>query len=385
MQELALAELAAGRTDEATRWLEKARALEHRSPAAAVRLVDVYISRQQPDKALDVAKGAEGAAPENIAVLAALARAYLAMGDAKTAQSVLGRMTRLASFDPGLQTQIAAYQLRAGNPAGAALSLDRAFSGKPDYLPALTLQTELDLDEGAIGRAESRAKAIVARNPHQAVGYRLVADAAMAKRSFPEAIAGYQLALTKEETTDGALRLYRAFVQSGNSGKATAFLETWVASRPRDFVAMRALAEGHLGAGNLGPARAWYERVLKEQGDDPYVLNNLANILLRQGQPGALEYAERAFRLAPKDPAIQDTLGWLLVQRGEVDLGLRHLREARLREPQRPEIRYHLAAALARVGRSEEARRELEPAVQANAAFDGIDDARALLKQLSSR
>ena len=98
-------------------------------------------------------------------------------------------------------------------------------------------------------------------------------------------------------------------------------------------MAMRALADVQLNVGDLDAARASYEAVLKAQGEDAGVLNNLANILEKQKDPKALDYAQSAFRLAPSDAAVLDTLGWFLVQRGQSETGLRHLREARLRDP----------------------------------------------------
>jgi Flp pilus assembly protein TadD len=126
--------------------------------------------------------------------------------------------------------------------------------------------------------------------------------------------------------------------------------------------------------------------VLRLEGDDdPAVLNNLANILSSQGDKRALELAERAHRLAPRDAAVQDTLGWILVQQGQLDSGLRHLREARLRAPDSPEIRYHLAFALSRFGRREEARRELEPALREGIAFESQAEAQELSRELAGR
>jgi Flp pilus assembly protein TadD len=95
--------------------------------------------------------------------------------------------------------------------------------------------------------------------------------------------------------------------------------------------------------------------------------------------------AQRAHRLSPQDADIQDTLGWLLLQHGQVESGLRQLREARLRAPRNPEIRYHLAVALAQTGRRDEAHAELSSLLQEKTTFDGVQDARALLEKLSSR
>ena len=385
MLELATVEDRASRPEEAIRWLERARAIDRHSTTALERLVDVYLRQKTPEKALDAARQADAKTPDNLEVLAALGRAYLALGNTKEAQAVFGRMTRTAAFDPGWQTEIARFQLTAGNLPGAIYSLDKALSAKPDYLPAQVLMTEVELRSGETGKAEQRAKAITGRNPSLSVGYRLQADVALGRKSFSEAITGYRAALGKEASTEIAMRLYRALVESGDPGAAIRFVETWLKDRPRDTAALRALAEAQALSGNLTAARTAYEQIVQLEGDNPAVLNNLANILARQGDKRAIEIAEKAYRLAPRDAAIQDTLGWLLVQSGQPEVGLRHLREARLRAPDNAEIRYHLAAALARAGKKDEARRELEPALRGGSTFDGQAEARKLLDDLAGR
>jgi putative PEP-CTERM system TPR-repeat lipoprotein len=383
MSELAALEEQAGRGEEAVRWLQKIHALDRRNAAAAARLVDFHIARRELDKALSVAKDADAAAPENLVALAALGRAHLALGDRGAAHTILTRMTRLASFDAAWLTQIAGYQLAANDPKGATYSLEKALSAKPDHLPAHAMLVEMELRAGDTAKAEQRAKTIIGRNPSSALGYRLQADVALAQKNYPEAIKGYRTALGKEETTDGALRLYWAYVQAGNLEQAIEFLESRVKGHPQDRLAMRALAEGHQRAGQLAAARSRYEQVLKLRGGDPEVLNNLANVLARQGDAKALETAQQAYALAPNNATIQDTLGWILVQRGDLDGGLRHLREARLRSPQNAEIRYHFAAALARASRRDEARRELEPAMAPGLSFAGQQEAHKLWAELA--
>lgn len=385
MLELAAVEERAGRMEEAVRWLERARAIERRNVAIADRLAGIYIRQRAPEKALEIAKQMEADAPENLHALATLGRAYLALGNDKEAQTVFGRMTRLASSDPQWQTDIARFQLLAKNPQGAAYSLEKALAAKPDHLPAQVLLTEVELRGGETAKAEKRAKAIVGAYPVRPEGYRLQADVAMTRKNHAEAIAGYQTALGKDASTVNAMRLYQALVQSGDARAATRFVESWVTMHTRDSVAQRALAEAYAREGNASGARAAYEQVLRLEGDDAAVLNNLANILASQGDKRAFELAERAHRLAPRDAAVQDTLGWILVQQGQLDAGLRHLREARLRAPDNPEIRYHLASALARFGRRDEARRELEPALRDGIAFEGQSEAKKLSRELAVR
>jgi Flp pilus assembly protein TadD len=174
-------------------------------------------------------------------------------------------------------------------------------------------------------------------------------------------------------------------VASGDGAAGLNVLQDWIRRNPKDVQAVQALAEAHLRSGNLKAARSAYEGLARQRPDDAGVLNNLAHLLALEGDPAALEYAERAHRNAPLDAAIQDTLGWLLVQRNELEAGLRHLREARLRDPQNPEIRYHLATALARAGRSEEARRELDEALKSRVAFDEREAAVALMSRLQNQ
>lgn len=384
MTELAGIEARAGRTEQAIRWLEKVRALNRRDTTAASQLVDLHISRGEAPKALEVAKDASSASPRSIEALEALSRAYLAIGNEKQAQTTLVQMGRLASYDAPALSNIARLQIRANDLRGASFTLDKALTARPDYVPAQTLSAEVDLLSGDLQKAEQRTKQIMARSPNDPEVRRLFGDIAMARKDFPEAVTQYRAAMAREPSTDNVIRIYRALMISGNARQATDVLEAWRKDHPDDTVALRALAEGHLRAGNLSKARDAYEQLLTLQGDDAAVLNNLANILARQKDPRALEYAERAYRLAPGSAAAQDTLGWLLVERGQMDAGLRHLREARLRDPGNPEIRYHLAAALARSGRVEEARRELQPALANAAAFEGKEEARALAKQLGA-
>ena len=256
MYELGLTEEAAGQRADAIRWLEKARAADRRHIAAGTALVSLHLASGATDKALGAAKEIDAAAPDNLDALAALGRVYITLGNDKQAQSVLSRMARIAAFDPAWQTQIARYQLAANNRDGAAYSLEKALSGRPDYLPAQILGVELDLRGGEIAKAEQRAKGIASKAPNRAIGYQLLGDVSMARKNYAEAIERYRTALAKEESTDGAIRLFGAQLQAGNGKGGIQFLESWVRAHPNDKVARNMLAEGHLRVGNLSAARA---------------------------------------------------------------------------------------------------------------------------------
>ena len=381
--ELAQVEDAAGNTAEALRLLEKLHGASNANVQVTARLVDVLIRTGAADKALTAAKETHRVAPEDLTALATLGQAHVAVADYKSAQVVYARMARQAAFDAGWQYRIAQYQLAASNPEGAVHSLQRVLETQPDHVPAQVLLTEIELQLNRVDEAEQRARLLAASPANASTGQRLLGDIALSRGDAAGAVANYEAALQAQPTTDLALRLYRARFVTGQGGAAVEFMESWVREHQEDAVARRALAEGYLRVGRLGEARTAYEDLLRHEPDSPELLNNLANVLARQGNATqALDYAQRAYAKAPQDAMVQDTLGWLLVQAGQLETGLRHLREARLREPQNPDIRYHLAAALARSGRTDEARSELREAFDLDGEFEDPAAARELRQQL---
>ncbi len=103
---------------------------------------------------------------------------------------------------------------------------------------------------------------------------------------------------------------------------------------------------------------------------------------MQLNDPEAPQQAEKALKLAPNNPAFADTLGWILVQRGQVEAGLRYLRDARLRAPESGEIRFHLAYALAKTGRTAEAREELIAALSGAGRVENSDGVKQLKAEL---
>jgi Flp pilus assembly protein TadD len=188
--------------------------------------------------------------------------------------------------------------------------------------------------------------------------------------------------LAKEKSVDTAIRLYRTLVLAGDPAKGLIFLEQWSKDNPDELSVLREVADGRLRAGDLAGARTDYERLLQRNPNDVEVLNNLAQVANRQGDKAALGYAERAYQLANSNAAVLDTIGWVLVRQGQLERGTSLLRDARLRDSSNPEIRYHLAAALAQSGREAEARAELNEGLKGGVAFGELDDARKLQQKL---
>ena len=388
----ALLEMAAlaqqkGQLSEVQRWLDKASDVEgSKSTRAGLALVDFHLAQGRAVPALEAAKRlAAKAAPDDLSVLLATTRALLANGDQAGARATLTSAARYAEFDAPLQLQVASLQLTANNPSGAVYSLEKALAGRADYLPALALMTEVELRQGNAASAEKRARGIVDKHPRLAIGHSLLGDVALSRQQISMAIDHYRRAHQTEPSTDTLLRLMRTQLRGGEARNSLGLAEQWVKSRPADFMVQRALAEAYNNQGQFKQAKTSYEALLKALPDDAPAMNNLAMVLTRLGDPAAVAMAERALAKAPSQPEVIGTLGWALFLNGQNDRALQLLRDARLRSPTNPEIRFHLATVLAKSGRQTEAIEELEAALQAGRTFDSFADADKLLKSLKSR
>jgi Tfp pilus assembly protein PilF len=122
--------------------------------------------------------------------------------------------------------------------------------------------------------------------------------------------------------------------------------------------------------------------VLKQNPQYVPALNNLATAYQQEKDPQALEYAEKAYQLAPDSPMIADTLGWILVEQGNLSRGLPLLAAAVSMAPAAAQIRYHFILGLVKAGDKEKARKELEQLLATNKQFSSLNEAKILLKQL---
>lgn len=383
MGEMAVLSERRGQPAEAQRWLEKANELAGPKEVQwGLALSDFHLRHDRPVPALDAIKKVSGKLPNDLGVLLAYAKAQIANRDMAGAKSTLANATRVADYNPAPQLQIALLQLAANNVPGAAYSLDKALSSQPDFLPAQALMTEVELRQGDPTKAEQRARNILAKHPKRAIGHSLLGDIAVARNQPSVAQDAYRRAHQLEPSPETLLRLFGSMGNQEGGKPAIQLAEQWMKAHPNDARTQRALADAYARTGNFAAAKKAYEALLKIVPEDGAALNNLANVLLRLKDPAAITVAEQAVAKFPGNAAVIDTLGWALFQGGQTDKALQLLRDARLRDPSHPEIRFHLATVLAQTGRKTEAREELESALKGGRNFESAADAVALLKTL---
>lgn len=215
--------------------------------------------------------------------------------------------------------------------ADAALEHYRQVSAGDQYIPARARSAQLLTRAGKFEEAR-----------------RLLRDTPA--RSEPEQI---QLLLAESQLLRDAHHYEEAY----------SLLAGALAKRPDniDLLYESALMADRLGRFDALEARL--KRLLEIKPDHAHGLNalgySLAERNLRLGE--AHELIQRALALAPEDPFIMDSLGWVLYRQGKLDESLKVLRQAYGRKPD-PEIAAHLGEVLWALDRKEDARRLLREA-----------------------
>jgi Flp pilus assembly protein TadD len=95
--------------------------------------------------------------------------------------------------------------------------------------------------------------------------------------------------------------------------------------------------------------------------------------------PEARELIEKALKLAPDDPFILDSMGWILYRQGDLQGALVYLERAFAKRPD-PEIAAHMGEVLWVLGRKDDARRAWR---EAQKKYPGNEELAAVVKKFA--
>ncbi len=384
LRELAALELGQGQLDDAKELLGRLSELDAKNATLMGLKVRLALREQDTKAAEEAIYGLMQAHPDDPQALMLAARGFIALGKVKDAQAQLRRLVEKSGFDTTFLHEIAREQIRVGDQHSAVWSLTKGLQGNPTHLPSLVLQALTLLELKEYERAAEVLALLEKYHGDAAVTAMIRGDIAAAHSDLAAAVDAYEASYHIEKSALTLHRLVGVLMATGASERAVSMLRTWLAAHSEDIPSRHLLAGAVLHLGQHEEAHGLYAGMLKEGIDDPVVLNNLANVKLRLGRKQeARELAERVYEKFPQNPTAGDTLGWVLVEQGELEKGLQLLRDAFARDSDNREIRYHIAVALSRMNRAREARRELDAALHGEVNFPSAAAARTLLQQLS--
>lgn len=330
--------------------LNRAHDASPNDPAPALRLVAVYLRQQNWAKAKELSAELAARFPENGEVLSGYLQSLVAAKDFSDAKAVLQAAIARVPDDAALKADMIRLVAASDGVDAAAEQARRYATADPASnaydLAMADLYERANRDAEALGVLET----LVARQPAEAAPTILLAG------------------------------IYR---RMNELGKAEAILVRQQASAPDDLKVAAALASICTEAKKFDAAIAQYLRILQKNPRDAIVLNNLASAYQQVGSlENARHFAEQAAAVAPQAPQVEDTLGWILLAQGEADKAVTYLTAASRSAPGEPEIQYHFAVALHRVGRVGDAEKVLDGLLGVGKPFSDRGDAEKLLQDL---
>ncbi|MBB3223847.1 XrtA/PEP-CTERM system TPR-repeat protein PrsT [Pseudoduganella umbonata] len=382
---LALADLALAENKQAdaTKWLEKAHAAEPKLSGPALRLTQQYLAIGEKRKALTLISAMQVADPENPMLLDMLGKAHAANDNKIAALEAYGRLAVVKPRTSGITARLAAAYEELGERDLAADVLRKAHTERPDDVAIKLARIAVEVRRGNHEQAIMFAREVQARPASKLPGLIVEAEVREAQQKPDLAIPLYQRALQESKGSSPLrIKLANAYRQAGRPDEALRLVQQWRNERPKDNAIGVYLGELYVAHKKYPAAIETFTALLKELPNNGVILNNLALAYQATGDARALATAEQALKALPQSGAAMDTLGWMLVDKGDLARGLPLLKKASAAEPGAADIRYHLAAAHARNNDKAAARKELETLLAEKSDVAQAEQARALLKQL---
>lgn len=381
---IGLAQVAESRKDydAMEKYLLDAREKNPKALEPGLMLSRYYLLKQKPLRAMEIARDLESNNPDQPQALQNLAVAQLANNQAASAVTTFKKLINKAPGNPEFRHQLAQALYKSNDKAAAQAEWRSLAKDSPDYVPAYLAQAEIAVRERKYDEALKLAETVKAKQPKLPIGLQLEGDIEFARKQYKPAVAAYQKAYDMQPNSASARGLYQARRGAGEDPAAFEALTQWLKSNDKDVDAWLMLGMGYQSAGKPKEALEAYEKAHALKPDNPVIMNNLAWMYQESGDKRALELADKLLPASENSPEIMDTVGWIFVQNGRADKGLRLLQDAAVHAPQQTQIRIHVAEALTKAGRKDDARKELDLLLKEKKDFPERSQAEALLKGL---
>jgi putative PEP-CTERM system TPR-repeat lipoprotein len=377
-------DLAQGNTLAATNRLEAMRQSNPQAVEPPLLLARLALARDDAKQADEFIAAALKAAPNRADVLNTAGLLYLESGRFDQAVALFRDGTTTDAANPMLWLNLGRAQLGLNQRGPAREALQRALTLQPDWLPAVGALAFLEVQEGNGAAALSRIEALKQSRPKQAEVLALEGEVYSVLQRYREASRSLEAAAELRPSAALAVKIYQVRM-AGKLPNPVESMQRWTREHPDNIGFRNMLADAYIKTGDPRQAIEQYQQILQRQPQHVPSLNNLAWLYHEIRDQRALSTARQAHQLAPESVAITDTLGWILVESGQVAEGLPLLEQAASRPDSPAEIKYHYAAALARSGAKDRAREQLTQLLGQQPTFDSRDEAQRLLGELDGR
>jgi len=323
--------------------------------------------------------------PRSTRARAILGSALLSAGRIPEADEAFHGLLRVSPGNAEAHYWIGMLRVRKGDRLEAKAEFDTAATLAPTFFEPINQLALLELADGKGDAAAARVKKQIDAAPTSAPLYDLLGLVNSARNDVPGAEAAFlKAAQLDPRLAEPHLRLADLYMNAGKYDDALPQALETLRLDPNNTRAMMVVGTVYQQKGDAAKAREAYQNLLKVSPRDAGAANNLAVLLSEQldDLDGALKYATLAQQVAPNDPHVADTLGWILFRRRSFDDAAKLLRGSAERLPNSPSVHYHLGMVAQQLGDTAAARQALTKAVSSPTNFIGKDEARKALAQL---
>ncbi len=332
---------------------------------ARVELAQLLVAYKNPGAALKVMNDTPEAQRKTIQAMGARNWALLAVGDNAAARQGVDAGLALARA-PEFLLQDGVLKLAGKDPAGARVSFDEALKLLPDSVPAWEFLGGAYAAQKQPQQAIERLQEVALKRPQSGGLQLLLGRWLIDAGKTAEARAAFEAAKKADpKSTAAEMALARLDMSQGSMDLARQHLATVLVVQPQNTAARLLLAEIDKKNGDRPGAIAQYRAVVDLDHNSVVALNDLAFMLSEDDTDEALKYAQQAGELAPDNPAVQDTLGWVYYRKGIYRSAVGYLKAA-VEKDGTPPRKYHLGMAYLKTGNRDLGQRMLKSALEAD-------------------
>ncbi len=322
---------------------------------------------------------------DNADYLLRKAALQLANNQRADAEKTLSIVRNFINDDAGKLIAYADQARNIGDSEGALNAMARAHDIANTSTFVTLRYTSLLLDLKKNDKAQSLLTTIPANQQQNPVYHFLKGRLAANKGNDESAINAFEKALEVDAS------FAQAFVAIYNYALNEQFVDVFlntarklVSENENNLLAKNLLAQYLFFIQEFDESIALYKELVEEPNllNPAEAFNRLAIMHIEKSLVTAKNYARQAYELQPNSSKILDTFGHIKALQGDYEGSLKMLRDAFARDANDPNVRYHLGYTLAKLNRIDEAKKELEFAVNVERPFFRRPQARALLESL---
>ncbi len=374
-----------GKNDEEKALIARAIKANPKAVTPRILLAQEQIRQGNPIKALASLLNVQDDNPDHPGLLLVQGRALIAARKTGEAALTLERLVRISPSSPGARFLLAQAYTLLGNNGRARAELEYAVSLKPRFLWAnIALVRSLVMDERKEA-ADRRLRNLKALYPDNDNIRALESWIALRQDRPVDAIPILADMHARLNTQDSAIQFSAALWRNNEKNKAVALLRDWLADNPGHARVRLELANFLMLIGQPSGARAQWEAIVDRSPNNWIALNNLADSMQDENLDKALEYAERAYKLAGNAPPVTLTLVQLLLKKAsDPARSVKIMRRLARNRPDNAEIQILLAKALVQDGDHGKATDVIKAFISRNPATSVPAEAKQLLQKLEN-